>query len=65
MINNLKKIKESFNFYLDKCENTTILELKRIKQFKDSQKKFLDIKKSIKEQFKYKDEDEEEIVNKI
>ena len=35
------------------------------KQFKDSQKKFLDIKKSIKEQFKYKDEDEEEIVNKI
>lgn len=31
MINNLKKIKESFNFYLDKCENTTILELKRIK----------------------------------
>ena len=26
---------------------------------------FLDIKKSIKEQFKYKDEDEEEIVNKI
>ena len=32
MINNLIKIKESFNFYLDKCENKTLVEFKRIKK---------------------------------